>query len=199
MLLITNLHAFEKLVNTALMMDTKTIERIAELNGKIIRLEIQKWRTNLYVIPNQQGITLAHQLEEAEDVLISGTPEDLFRVARAKGDSAALFENQVEISGDIQTGETLRDIFRNIDIDWEYQLSGYVGEAVAYQLIRFGEGIERSRKRFHNLINSKAKTFLQPETSTLPTTKEFVAFCDSVSELRNAVDRLEARIRRLHA
>ncbi len=195
MILSSTLYALEKVINHGLSMDPTTVEQLQKLKGKIVKLEIQKVNLNLFIIPDQQGIRLEHRTTLEPDTIIAGTPDNLLRLACAKGDTHAVFQHQLSISGDLELAQSLRDILKNLDIDWERQISRVVGDTAAYQLMRFGKRFKQECQTLKDKLRSESKTFLEMESELLPCREEFEKFSDQVSELRNTTDRIEARIK----
>src|SRR3990167_6852337 len=122
------LSGLEKAINAYLRLDPESIQRLAQLDKKIIEIEITDWQFHFYIQPNQQGLTLLSEIKGTPDTLVAGTLFGLFNAACAKGENTALFKNSIAISGDTEVGETIRDILTTLDIDWEEHLSKRVGD-----------------------------------------------------------------------
>lgn len=187
--------ALEKMINRYLSMDASAGNQLRELSGKIVELDIPSWKIKLYIIPTQQGIRLTQQItEQKADTVISGEIQSLLRIIRAKGDNSALFNNNIEISGDIQLLEKLKNIMQQIDIDWETQLSKYIGDTGAYQSIRLANKLYEQKQAIKQKLSTHTKDYLHHESDLLANKEQFDDFSNQIAELRNATDRIEARI-----
>ncbi len=193
------LQSLEAAINSYLRLDPDTIARLAKLSGKAILFEISDWNTKFYVLPNQNGIELNKRHDNEADAIISGTLNSLFNLGIAKGANPALFKNKIEISGDMELGEEVRDIFSNIDIDWEEHLSRFVGDIAAHKISSSFKRILDIGKNTASTLGQNVKEFLQSESKQVPTAREVEQFVEDVSILRNDVDRAEARLNRLLA
>lgn len=191
------IQALERAVNTGLAMDPQTLTRLKALQGKVIKLEISDWQLAVSIMPGEHGVSLYPDVAAQPDTVISGKLTALFRVGCARGSQHALFDNGIEIRGDMQVGEQLRSIITSLDIDWEEQLSHCIGDIAAFKVGRFARGFRKILQRNGGILMQNTQDFLQLENRLLPAKTEIDAFTVAVSELRNAADRAEARIERL--
>lgn len=192
------LSGLEKAINFYLRLDPESALSLEKLNGKCIQLSITDWQTAFFILPQGDHIILSQEPHEA-DTVISGASFGLFKAGLAKGKGSALFENTIEISGDVAVGETLRHCLSAIDIDWEEHLSQLVGDVFAHQLFsRFKRTLAFGRKTLMTLQDN-VKEFLHSESQQLPAPQEVEQFIEEVSQLQHAVDRTEARVQRLLA
>jgi ubiquinone biosynthesis protein UbiJ len=130
------------------------------------------------------------------DAVISGAPWSLARVAYG-GDRGALFAGEVEIRGDVTVGQRFEAILRGIDIDWEEQLSRLVGDVAAHQVGKLVRDTMAWGAKSAETLGRDVSEYLQEESRHLPQRDEVDAFLTAVDDLRNDVERLGARIRRL--
>ncbi|OGO97287.1 MAG: hypothetical protein A3F41_01755 [Coxiella sp. RIFCSPHIGHO2_12_FULL_44_14] len=190
------LHTLETALNAYLELDPATLGRLSHLQGKTIQFVIEDWRLEFFIIPSAMGIELHSKIDSQPSTVVTGRLNALLRTALAKGSNTALFENQIRIEGDLHTGETIRAILSNIDIDWEEQLSKMVGDIAAHKI---GSAANRLKSAFTtgcNTLEKNLKEFLHMELRALPTPDEVNHFFNEVTHLRHAVERLEARMHR---
>lgn len=187
----------ERVINCYLQLDPGTLSRLQVLQGKFIQLSITDWNQSLYIAPGAEGVKLLQECSNPADTIIRGTGFGLLKVALAKGDSKALFKEGIEISGDTGLGEEIRDIFTHIDIDWETQLSHWIGDTMAHQ---FSLGIKKLfgiGKQTADTCRQNLQEFLQLESKQVPTQAAVAQFIHEVDILRHAVDRIEVRFNKL--
>src|SRR3990167_7852652 len=193
------LSGLEKAINAYLRMDPESVQRLAKLEKKIIKIEITDWGLYFYVQPTKQGLTLSSEAKDKPNTVISGTLFNLFKTACAKDKNTALFKNSIAISGDTEIGENIRDIMAGIDIDWEEHLSKITGDVMAHQISRGFQRTMAFGKRTAQTIGDNIKEYLQIESTCVPTKKEVEQFISDVTDLQHGVDRAEARLKRLLA
>ncbi len=168
--------------------------RLARLENKVISLEITDWRLHFFIVVQKNGLELLPNYSGPVATTIRSTLFDLLRIARAKGDTSRLFQNQLDISGDIETGEALQKILANIDIDWEEQLSKVTGDVAAHRVGESARSFFQFAKSGVEALAQQVKTFLQVEQNQLPSKAEMEQFIANVTKLQQDVDRLVARI-----
>jgi len=106
-------------------------------------------------------------------------------------------QQRVDFSGDIATAQRLQQILGNMDIDWEEILAGYTGDRIAFQISnRVGE-FHRWVRRTVESFSLTTGEYLHEEVQLTVTGTEFELFQSRVTEIRQDIERFEARLRRL--
>lgn len=191
------LSGLEKALNSYLQLDPETIKRLSDMEHKIIKIEITDWNLDFFILLSQTEIRLLNTCKNEPDVIIVSTFLSLFKVGFAKGKGSTLFKNTVEIRGNTNVGEEVRDILSNIDIDWEEHLSKITGDIIAHKI---SVGVRRVRdigKFITDTLRKNIKDYLQIEARFTPTFEEIDYFMQSVTYLQYDVERTEARINHL--
>ena len=185
-------------VNRYLGLDPEILSRLSALTGKIIAVELRGLGITLYMAPHSGGIQLLHEYEGAADAVISGTPLSLARVGIGE-EHGLLFAGEVEITGDVALGQRFENILREIDIDWEEQLSRLVGDVVAHQVGNLVRDTLKWGAKSLDTLGRDINEYLQEESRHLPPADEVNAFLSAVDVLRDDVERLEVRVNRLRS
>lgn len=188
------LQPLEFALNKYLNMDPESMARLACLENKVIELEITDWRLRFFIVVQKSGLELLPNYSGPVATHIRSKLIDLIKIARAKGDTSSLFQNKLEISGDIAVGEALQKILANIDIDWEEQLSKITGDVAAHHVGETARNFLQFAKNSVDSLAQQVKTFLQIEQNQLPARAEFEDFVVNVRKLQQDVERLEARM-----
>lgn len=191
------LHALESALNRYLKLDPETLSRFAKLEGKTVKWVIEDWHISFYIILNANGVELHPTMTTTPNTTITGKLPALLRLGLAKASNSALFENRIQIEGDLNTGETLRAILSDMDIDWEEHLSKIVGDIAAHKISTAAKEIKSSFSGAKQTLERNLKEFLQLELQALPTREQVNTFIDDVSHLQHAVERADVRIIRL--
>lgn len=191
------LSGLETAINAFLKLDPETLTRLEKLSGKIIKVDISDWNFCFYIEPSAQGMHLYTQISAQPDTIIRGKLGSLLRVGKAQGENKALFDNAIEISGDMDTGSAIREIMQKIDIDWEEHLSRITGDEVAHTIGEQTRKTIQAGKDAADSVKFNIKEFIFAEAKFFPTKVEVEQFYQDISQLRDDVDRLEARIKRL--
>ena len=192
------LAGLEITLNRYLGLDPETMTRLSALTGKVIDLELRGLGITLHMAPHSGGIQLLHDDDVTADAVISGTPLSLARVGLGE-ERRLLFAGEVEIRGDVTVGQRFEAVLRDIDIDWEEQLSRLVGDAAAHQVGNLVRDTLNWGAKTLETLGRDISEYLQEESRHLPQRDEVDEFLAAVDVLRNDVERLDARVKRLRA
>ena len=107
-------------------------------------------------------------------------------------------DGDLRVDGDVELASRLRELFMDIDIDWEEIASKYVGDTVAYQLGVFTRRFKKYKQRSVENFRLDVSEYLQEESRLVPTKIELEKFFNDVDQLEADLDRLEARTSRLN-
>jgi len=191
------LSAMEKAVNQYLRLDPETITRIAELEGKVIQVELTDWSQAFYILPLANGLQFLSEYHTDADTVIKGKLSALTRSGLASGSTKSVKQNNIEISGDLDTGEKMREIMQSIDIDWEEHLAKLIGDSGANTFMSIARDLRSGFAESMGILRQKASEYLHQEAQILPTSNEVEQFCQDVATTRDAVARAEARLKQL--
>jgi ubiquinone biosynthesis protein UbiJ len=197
---------FEKALNYYLRLDPEAMTALAALSGKVIAVELVLapppglaeteggLTVTLYVQPGGESLKVTASHWGPPDVVIRGTPLALARQFRAQGGT---LDPAVEVRGDAQLGRSFQAVLATVDVDWEEHLSWLVGDTAAHQMGNALREFGQWGRQVLNTLLQDAGEYFKEETRDLPPNGALAEFLDQVDRLRDAVDRLEARIRRL--
>ena len=192
------LAGLEITLNRYLALDPETLSRLAGMTGKLIAVELRGVGITLYMAPHSGGIQLLREFDGSADAVISGTPLALARVGIGE-ERGLLFAGEVEIRGDVTLGQRFESVLRELDIDWEEQLSHLVGDAAAHQVGNLVRDALQWGAKSADTFGRDLTEYLQEESRQLPQRDEVNKFLAAVDVLRNDVERLDARVKRLQA
>lgn len=170
------LAALEIALNRLLALDPLTLERLAALDGRVIRLEVPALSLRLTFAPHANGLQWLSPAPETVDAHISGSLADLLR-AQAGGGLEGL-----QIEGDKHLASAFASVLREARIDWPELLAPWLAGAL--------------RDGADSLLRSGAE-FLQYEHTVLVSAAEWDSFKAEVREFHEAVGALERRIAKL--
>lgn len=187
----------EATLNRYLHLDPDTPARLAALHGQVIALEIAGSDLRLIFIPGPAHLQVLGRWEGEPDCLLRGTPLALARLGRGTEGEQALFRGAVTLEGDTETAQRFGALWSRLDIDWEEQLSRLTGDPIAHQAGRLARGLDRWAGGAADTFRANLQEYLQEELRLLPTPAEVGDFAGEVEDLRDAVERLAARLDRL--
>ena len=184
----------ESVINRYLALDPEILGKLAEFNGKVIKLEMTGINKTLYMLPNESGIQVLAEYDGEADTVLRGTPISLFKMGLVSNAANLLLKGEIEITGDTRLGHQFKNVFSQMDIDWSEPLASLVGDGLAYQLQQTGSKLGRWGKQSVRSVSTSFSEYLQEESRDVVTETELEMFNEDVDRLRNDVDRLQAKI-----
>ena len=184
-------------INGWLGLDPAARARLAALDGRIVALHLRIIELTVTLRVEKDRIAVVHEPELQPDTVLHGTPLGMARLGLGSDTPGTLFSGDVEITGDVETGQAFRAILDGMDIDWEEQLSGVTGDIMAFRIM---QGIRNTRQWVRDSFDSlslSGREYLQEESRQLPTKVEFERFKQNVTDTMHDVERLQARLNQL--
>lgn len=183
----------EQLVNGYLRLDPEGCEQFSTLTGKGVAIELQGLGT-YYIFPEANGLRLETSHATLVDVTISGSPLALLKLLQSQGYP---LPSGVQITGDLEVAQAFQNKIKNMDIDWEEQLSHFAGDVIAHSVGNMVRSVIHWGKEAISSVRQTTTEYIQEEIRHLPPRQEIKDFMRDVDIIRNDLERLEARIKRL--
>ncbi len=187
--------ALEAVINRAISLDPESRESLAELNNRVIAIELAQLQWRIVTRVDDHRIRLLTAFDGNADATIRGTPTALAKMGLNKDQSPA--SSNVTFSGDPELGQTFQRIINRFEIDWEGELAKLTGDVIAHQVGNTAKQFFSWLKHAGSSLEQTAADYVRHETRTAVGQDEVDAFCSKVDTLRNDVGRLEQRLQRL--
>lgn len=188
--------AIENALNGYFALDDRARARLAELEGKVVALEITGLDLTLYFVPGAAGLQVLGRYGDRPDTVIRGTPMALARLSLADDPNRVVLSGDVSIDGNTHAGRVFREALAAVELDWEELLSKAVGDIAAHQIGNALRGLGGWARRSAGSLRMDVTEYLQEESRDLPTRYEIEDFVNGVDDLRDGVERLAARVAR---
>lgn len=190
--------AFEKALNHALALDDTTQNKMQKLDNKVIEIIIKPLDVYFFMTFVDSKLRLLKDFSNKPDIIIQSNPLGLIKLSILPASkSRSLFNDKIKISGDLELGQQVKQLFSELDIDWEGHLAHFTGDVVAHQIgnmyrsgLSFKEKLKDSLKR--NIVE-----YLQEEIREIPSLEEVEDFYNDIEELSLRTERLSAHINKL--
>ena len=190
----------EAAINRVLALDTEAAGRLARLQGRLLRVDLEGLGIQLFLGFEYGAVLVSVDAEREADTIVSGTPAALFMMAAPDevGDWG-LPGSGVRIQGDANLARDLGKVFSQLDLDWESPLSAVLGDTLGFQLASgLKQGVSAARSAARSTAGQLSE-FLRDGRGPVIARPEMRQFESAVDELRDGVGRLEARIRQLQS
>ncbi|MGR9105899.1 MAG: ubiquinone biosynthesis accessory factor UbiJ [Gammaproteobacteria bacterium] len=191
------LSLLENAISRYLALDPDAGQLLKPISGKVIAIRIRNPDWTFYLCPSDRTIQLLESYEGRPDTTLTGTPLAFFNLGLAKNPSSVLFAGEVVIEGDVSTGRRFQSVFKQLDIDWEEQLSHLTGDIPAHGIGNLVRGTLRWGQRSLEALRLDITEYLQEERRVLPSRYECNEWFKDVDAIRANTDRLEMRVKRL--
>jgi len=190
--------AVERFLNAQLDASTPARRDVAALAGRQLGIVLVGPEIELVLAAESGRLRLRRAAAAAADVTVAGTPLALLEALRA-GKSGLVGRREIVVTGDVQVLESFSELLRHLRPDFEEALAGAVGDIVAHEAVRFAAAVGDWGRRALAALALNSAEYLQEESQTLPARHEIEVFARDVEALRDAVERVAARVSHLHA
>lgn len=184
-------------LNRVLQMDATALPRLQALSGRVIAIHCQSPALTLYLLPSGTGLHLAAHWDAPADCSLHAPASRLLQLALSAQKTAVLHSDDVSLDGDSAALLQLAEVLQDLELDWEYQLSKWLGPLATPLLV----GHLRSRVNWAgdslSSLQQNLAEYLTEEARGLVGQNEAQARFNEIDRLKLALDRLEARIERL--
>lgn len=193
-----SLKTLEVALNHALNLDADIHTKMQVLEGKTLKIIISPLDVYFFMHIEEGRMCLLDEVSYPIDTTIHSSPLGLIRLSLLPVSKArSLFNDSIRMSGDIETGQQIKQLFDSLEIDWEGHLARFTGDVIAHQV---GSMLTRGQsfaEHLHDSMQKNTTEYLQEELRVLPTAEELKNFYEDIDTLLLDVERLEAQIRLL--
>jgi ubiquinone biosynthesis protein UbiJ len=193
-----SLSLLQKAIRHALALDDSMPDKMRLLHGKVLEIIIRPLEVHFFMRFSDDGLQLLSDYHGSPDTVIHSTPLGLIRLSLLPASKArSLFNERIRMTGDVELGQRVKQLFDDIDIDWEGHLARFTGDVVAHQvgsLVR--QGLAFQRKVTASFCHDVTE-YLQEESRVFPPKEEVGDFFNDIDELSLRVERLQARFNHL--
>lgn len=186
----------EAVLNSALKLDAQSETRALALAGKVIEVEVRGLAAPFFIAFTTDGLRVVAEHAAGAHASIRGAPLAMLRSAATK-DRKSLFSGDVVIEGDAELVQRVQALLAGIDIDWEEQLSRFLGDVASHQIGNFGRMLQARLTGVGRSLSKDVAEYVTEERRVLPSRFEVERYLRQVDFLRADMDRTEQRVERL--
>ncbi|MCH7636141.1 MAG: sterol-binding protein [Gammaproteobacteria bacterium] len=190
------LRPIAEVLNRNIAETTPARELATQLDGKTVAIRVRDTALAMYFVFDQDIVTLATEFDADPDVVITGSLVTLARMAGGAG-AQAIRDGDIDLTGDAATAQRFQTLLDHAKPDVEEELSRVIGDVAAHQLAEFARGVGNWVRGARSTMGDNIREYLQEESRDLPTRYEVERFGQRVGELRDDVERIAARLKRL--
>lgn len=200
------LSVLQGLINRALTLDPKAMQRLQKLDGKSLRIQCHEPGADVVIHIANEAINLSpsadfldSQTDDKKSVSchLEGELSAYGKLLAANDKAAALINADLRLQGDSSLLIELEQILSQTELDWEFHLAKLIGDLPAHFIG------QKSRQGWHFLRKSQPvfmrhlQEFILEEAQLCPDKITLEKFIDDVQSLDERTERLQAKIQRL--
>jgi len=188
----------ETALNRLLTTDPASLERLQRLQGRLLEVQLEGLGITLYLAFSRWRVAVQLSADRPADAVVSGSPPALFALALAdRDDGWAGPGSRVRIAGDATLARDLERLFAQLEPDWEGELAIWFGDVFGHQAAVAGRAAAAHLRDTAEVLHEWSAEYLGQPQGPVAQAAELQEFSAAVDHLRDATDRLEARLRRL--
>ena len=186
-------------MNRVLAADAEVRDRLVEVERARIRIVVEPWLRPIDVeVRGTRVAVISPEASQGEDendpdVTISGSVPALAAFLLRPGTRQAL-PRGISVRGDLELARRLGRLARCYRFDWEESLSRCLGDVGAHEAARRARAAGRWSRNAAGILSRDVAEYLSEESDMVAGEAVLGRFCDAVDEVRDDVERLEARI-----
>ena len=175
---------------------TPARELCEKLAGSVVAVRVRDTALTTWFIVHDDHLELTTDTDLEPDILICGSLFALARMAGVPG-ASAVRDGSLEFTGDPLLAQEFQQLLTFAKPDIEEELSGFVGDVAAHRLGEIARGVGNWSREARSTMGANIREYLQEESRDVPSRYEVDRFAANVNALRDDVDRLDARMKRL--
>ncbi len=185
----------EMLMNRILKQDEARMNAISVLKGKVIAIDTISPDLMVYLQFDGTGIAIKNEYDGRVDVTIKARPVTLLVTLFMQEENVT--PRDMEITGDVGLAQRFQSIMKNIEIDWEENLSHWVGDTLAHKLANLFRDTRKYVNETRNTIGMDISEYLRYEKEILVDLSEVDELIMAIDVIRDDTERLRKRVKRL--
>ena len=173
--------------------------QLQAMAGRTIAIRLEPPGFTAYLLPTPEGLQVQIESDAEPDATLSGSLPAFTRLGMGRSPQRALASGDLRIDGSTDVADALRKLFSGASQAWRERLSALIGPIVAGHVAGATDAARAWADRTAATLRDDVAEFLQEEVREMPAPAEGEAFLSGVDRLRDACERLEARVSRLRA
>lgn len=188
----------EKVLSRYMTLGANSSELLRQLAGKTVTLNLTPPGVTIVFCFTPEGVQLQRESGVASDLCISGSPLHLLEAAAGSENQKGLFEGSLAVQGDMETARKIQNLLASTYASsGEARIVHDFGPSLARKLSAADRVVRQWGGEVGENLREDVSEFLQEEIRIVPAKNEAEAQFAAISELRDAVARLDARIERM--
>lgn len=183
----------EKIINTALTLNTNSNNALTELSQKTLEIHIDELGFPL-CFTVEESTLLVTGITERSDCVLTTSISSLIELQKHQQLTELIKQNKLDITGDLKTAQLFAGVIENIHIDWQTEIAKHIGDIPTYKLEQLSQWLKGKLQFTSSQISADASEWLVHEQRLAVTTSQLTDFNTQVADIADSVTRAEQRI-----
>lgn len=180
-------------INHLLALDNHSAARLKPLAGQTLQLSLAELPWPL-TFAFSQKVDVMSQRDIDADCCLALSLGDVVQLQDSSNITQMIQQKKLELTGKLEVAQGFSQLLKELNIDWEQQLSRYTGDVIAHQFFHTGHAIaKRAQQGLTRLGQIFSEGMIEEKKLTIHPI-EMEDFSEQVNQLRTSVARLEAKI-----
>ncbi|RJG50708.1 hypothetical protein D1Z90_02915 [Motilimonas pumila] len=184
-------------INTLQKWDQQGANRRQRLAGRVFSMELKELAQPFFFVVSAQQVDVLGRFEGNPDVAVKLSVSALEDLKDSGKTTQLIKQDKLEVEGDIQLLQQFAELLTEMEIDWEEELSHYVGDVVAHKLCYGAKQLKQGAQKQACRLQGNLAEIITEEYRLAPGPLEVAHFCDEVSVLAEQLQALEMRLAKL--
>lgn len=189
--------ALEVALNRYLGLEPEVSADAGALAGRVIELRVNAPAWSFFIEFTDAGVRVLDSLERAADVTVSGALPQLMRLAWQVSQGESGVPQGLAVEGDTEILTRFNRLLARVGFEPEEFAAKFVGDATAHRVTQGLQSLLGLARRTASTLALDSAEYLREETGDLARASDVEEWTVQVEDLRDAVDRFEARLLRL--
>lgn len=187
------LKPLESLLNRNIAGSARARGLLARIAGRSLELRLAATPLKLRFVAGADSVSLSMQGDTPADATIEGSPFTFARLAMGNP-MQTIRAGGAQVTGDGEVAQGFQQLFEAAQPDFEEELSRLTGDVAAHRLANLARDAVEFGRRARETFMQNVAEYVTEESRDVPLRAEVEEFLADVDGLREATDRLEARI-----
>ena len=187
---------FTKLLNKNIQKSTPARELCKQLSGKVIAVNVEHTPLKVFFFIENETLNLMSESKNEPELEISGSLITLASLTARSGDNA-IRDGSLNLSGDARVADIFQKLLKYSKPDIEEEMSSIIGDVAANRVGKISRGFIKWGKEARSTMEMNIREYLQEESRSIPSRYENDKFNEDINNLRDDVDRLEAKLNQM--
>jgi ubiquinone biosynthesis accessory factor UbiJ len=185
--------ALSKAIARVIALDPEAPRLLAKLDGQVLEVRLSGPELSFFLLGQNGDLALAATSERDPNATLKATPGTFAALLLSGGEASA---GTLELTGDALAARAFEQFFKALKPDWDEPVTQLFGDVAGVQIATGLRGMAGWLKERATGLRGDVANYFKHESRDVVSASEFEAHREAVEDLRDDLDRFEARLKR---